>query len=61
MLETPLVQQFWRIGLATSIELQEAPINGITGNVCNRRLRCAGCEQSPRDTVIGAFESGIMP
>ena len=61
MLETPTVQQSWRICVAVSIELQGAHMDGITGNVCNQRLRCSGCEQCPRDAVIKAFESGNMP
>lgn len=61
MLQIQFAQQFRRIGLAASIELREAPMYGITGNVCNQRLRCSGCEQSPTDTVIRVFESGNMP
>ena len=55
MLETSLVQQYCRIGLAVSSELQGAHMDRSTRNVCNQRLRCSGCEQCPRDTVIEAF------
>lgn len=55
ILQIPLAQRFWRIALAPSIQFQETPINGITGNVCNQRSRCSGCGQSPRDRVIRAL------
>ena len=48
VLETSLAQKYqhyWRIGLAARIVLQEAPINGMIGNVCNQRLRCSDCQQ----------------
>ena len=67
MLEVPLAQQYQqyqqsrRISLAASIDLQEAPMHGITGNVCNQRSRCSGCEQSPRDAEIRALDFGTMP